>query len=370
MAVKFLDLTVPHAEVEAELTAAFHRVVARSSYVLGPEVEAFEQEFARYCGALHCVGVGNGCDALELALRALGIGPGDEVIVPATTFTASWFAVSRVGATPVPVEVTPDTYTLDPALIEAAITARTRAIMPVHLYGHPAESNRIRTIANEHGLVIVEDAAQAHGARDGERRAGSLGNAAAFSFYPGKNLGALGDAGAVVTNDDELAARLRRLRNYGSDVKYVHRDVAGNSRLDELQAAFLRVKLPHLDRWNAARRRLAARYAENLSGLGARLTLPIQRPGTEHAWHLYVVQVSDREHVQSHLRALGVDTLVHYPIAVHRQEAYSATHGSRRLPVAERLADTVLSLPMGPHLSESDVDEVCDALAGALTVRA
>jgi dTDP-3-amino-3,4,6-trideoxy-alpha-D-glucose transaminase len=370
MPVKFLDLTVPHAEIEPEITAAFHRVVARSSFILGPEVEAFEQEFAAYCGAAHCVSVGNGCDALELALRALGIGAGDEVIVPATTFSASWFSVSRVGATPVPVEVDPATFTLDAGLIERAITSKTRAVMPVHLYGHVADMDRIRAVARAHGLVVVEDAAQAHGARDGERRAGSLGDAAAFSFYPGKNLGALGDGGAVMTNDADVAARLRRLRNYGSEVKYVHRDVAGNSRLDELQAAFLRVKLRHLDRWNAARRRVAARYADKLSDVGAQLRLPVQRPGTEHCWHLYVVQVSGREHVQAHLRARGVDTLVHYPIATHRQEAYAAAYGSYRLPVAERLADTVLSLPMGPHLSDGDVDEVCEALAGALTVRA
>jgi dTDP-4-amino-4,6-dideoxygalactose transaminase len=313
--------------------------------------------------------VGNGCDALELALQGLGIGAGDEVIVPATTFAASWFAVSRVGATPVPVEVTPDTLTLDPDGIEGALTERTRAIMPVHLYGHPAEMDGIRAVASRHGLRVIEDAAQAHGARYGGRRAGALGDAAAFSFYPGKNLGALGDAGAVVTNDPDFAARVRRLRNYGSDQKYVHRDVAGNSRLDELQAAFLRVKLRRLDGWNAVRRRVAARYRDRLQSLGEGLRLPVERPGSEHCWHLYVVQVAGRTAVQARLRALHVDTLVHYPIPTHKQTAYAATHASYRLPLTERVADEVLSLPMGPHLSDDDVDEVCAALADALCAR-
>ncbi len=370
MAVKFLDLTRMHHEIEAELNDAFQRVVARSSFVLGPEVQAFEDEFARYCGVAHCVTVGNGCDAIELALQALGVGAGDEVIVPATTFSATWFSVSRVGAIPVPVEVRPDTVTLDPDLIERAITAQTRAIVPVHLYGQVAEMDRIRALATLHGLFVVEDAAQAHGARDNGRPAGSLGDAAAFSFYPGKNLGALGDAGAVVTDDAALAGRIRRLRNYGSDVKYIHREVAGNSRLDELQAAFLRVKLRRLDRWNGVRRRLAARYQEKLTGLGAQLRLPVERPGTDHSWHLYVVQLAGRAAVQAHLRERGIETLIHYPIPNHRQEAYGTTYAACALPIAERLADTVLSLPMGPHLSERDVDEVCDALVGALCVRA
>jgi dTDP-4-amino-4,6-dideoxygalactose transaminase len=371
MAVKFLDLSPQHAEIEPELTQAFHRVVARSSFILGPEVEAFEDEFARYCGAAHCVTVGNGCDALEIALAGLGIGPGDEVIVPGTTFSATWFAVSRVGARPVPVEITADTVTLDPDLIESAITKKTRAIIPVHLYGHPAEMDSIRSIAERHGVRVLEDAAQAHGASYRGRKAGSLGDAAAFSFYPGKNLGALGDAGAIVTDDGDLASRLRLLRNYGSDKKYVHRVIAGNSRLDEMQAAFLRVKLRYLDRWNATRRAIAARYESKLSKLaGPQLQLPAELPHCEHSWHLYVVQTPHRERVQAHLRALGIETLVHYPIPNHKQEAYANMGDAYSLPITERLADTVLSLPMGPHLSQTDVDRVCDALTDALCARA
>jgi dTDP-4-amino-4,6-dideoxygalactose transaminase len=370
VAVKFLDLTGPHAEIGAEIAGALQRVVARSSFVLGPEVEAFEEEFARYCGARHCVAVGNGCDALEIALEALGIGPGDEVIVPGTTFAATWFAVSRVGAEPVAVEVRADTATLDPDLVEAAITTRTRAIVPVHLYGHPADMDPIGAIAKKHGLYVLEDAAQAHGARYHGRRAGSLADAAAFSFYPGKNLGALGDAGAVVTGDDELAQRMRRIRNYGSAEKYVHREIGRNSRLDELQAAFLRVKLRHLGRWNAVRRAAADRYAAALAHLGAVLTLPHERPGCEHCWHLYVVHVGGRDAVQARLRELGIQTLIHYPIPTHKQQAYAATKGAFRLPVTERLADSALSLPMGPHLTVADIDEVCAGLERALRVRA
>lgn len=370
MPVKFLDLSIPHGEIAMELTEAFHRVVARSSFVLGPEVDAFEDEFARYCGASHCVTVGNGCDALELVLRALEIGSGDEVIVPGTTFSASWFSVSKVGAVPIPVEISADTVTLDPDLIEPAITESTRAIMPVHLYGHPAEMDRIRRIAKKHGLYVIEDAAQAHGATYRGKKTGSLGDAAAFSFYPGKNLGALGDGGAVVTNDSALAARVRRLRNYGSDTKYIHREVAGNSRLDELQAAFLRVKLRHLDRWNATRRELAARYSTRLSHFAAQIQLPVQRADCEHSWHLYVVQVSERARVQACLQRLGIDTLVHYPIPNHKQEAYAMMSDRCILPITERLAEEVLSLPMGPHLAEAAIDEVCDALMAALQVPA
>jgi dTDP-3-amino-3,4,6-trideoxy-alpha-D-glucose transaminase len=367
MAVKFLDLSVPHAEIQSELGDAFRRVVARSWFVLGAEVEGFEDEFARYCGARYCVAVGNGCDALEIALQALDLGPGDEVIVPGTTFAATWFAVSRIGALPIPVEISADTVTLDPDLIEAAITPRTRAIIPVHLYGHPAEMDRVRAIAMRHGLRVIEDAAQAHGARYRGCRTGSLGDVAAFSFYPGKNLGALGDAGAVVTSDATLADRLRQLRNYGSREKYVHREVGRNSRLDELQAAFLRVKLPYLDRWNAARRAVATRYRAQLSKLDATMTLPIQRPACEHSWHLFVIHVAERDLVQARLNERGIETLIHYPIPTHKQPAYAAMNNSCRLPISERLAATALSLPIGSHLAESDVDEVCEALHSVLT---
>lgn len=364
--LRFLDLAVVHAEIADELAEAFHRVVDRSSFVLGREVEAFEQEFAAYCDASHCISVGNGCDALEIALQALDIGPGDEVIVPATTFSATWFSVSRVGARPIPVEVSADSVTLDPALVEAQITERTRGIIPVHLYGHPAPMDEIGGIASRYGLHVLEDAAQAHGARYRGRKAGSLGDLAAFSFYPGKNLGALGDGGAIVTNDDALASRVRRLRNYGSDQKYVHREIAGNSRLDELQAAFLRVKLRHLDGWNTRRKAAAERYRANLSHLTGRLVLPVEQDGCEHSWHLYVVRVSHRTNVQAGLRDKGVETLIHYPLPTHKQEAYRDSYASYALPITERLADEVLSLPMGPHLSEADVDEVCDILSDVL----
>lgn len=370
MAVDFLNLSALHAEIEPELTQAFRRVVAGSSFILGPEVEAFEDEFARYCGAEHCVSVGNGCDALEIALLALGVGPGDEVIVPGTTFIATWFSVSRVGARTVPVEVTENSALMDPSLIERAITKRTRAILPVHLYGHPADMNVIRDIAARHGIRVLEDAAQAHGATYHGQKTGALADAAAFSFYPGKNLGALGDAGAIVTSDGDLAARVRRLRNYGSEKKYVHREIAGNSRLDELQAAFLRIKLQHLDAWNAARRAVAARYQAKLAALvGSQLQIPVQLPQCEHSWHLYVVRVSNREHVQEHLRDRGIQTLIHYPIANHKQEAYADAYADCDLPITERLAETVLSLPMGPHLSTAAIDEVCSALSDVLCAR-
>jgi dTDP-4-amino-4,6-dideoxygalactose transaminase len=368
MAVSFLNLSLPHGEIREELEDAFHRVVARSSFILGAEVEAFEHEFAQYCGARYCIAVGNGCDALEIALEALAIGPGDEVIVPGTTFAATWFAVSRVGATPVPVEVLPDTITLDPDLIEAAITPRTSAIVPVHLYGHPAEMDQIRTIAKRYGLLVVEDAAQAHGAVYRGRRTGSLGDAGIFSFYPSKNLGALGDGGAIVTSDVALAERAQQLRNYGSVEKYTYREVGRNSRLDELQAAFLRVKLQHLDRWNAARRIVATRYCANLTHIGATLTLPVQHAACEHCWHLFVVRIAERDGVQGYLSERGIQTLIHYPIPTHKQRAYAATMESCHLPISELLAATVLSLPMGPHMSDDDVDEVCEALGSALYV--
>ena len=266
--VPFLDLRAAHAEVRDALDAAYRRVVGSGAYVLGAEVEAFEREFAAYCGVGHCVGVGNGLDALHLVLRAYGVGPGDEVVVPSNTFVATWLAATHAGATPVPVEPDPATYNLDPARLEAAITPRTRAIVAVHLYGQPADMDPVREVARRHGLPVVEDAAQAHGARYRGRRAGALGDAAAFSFYPGKNLGGLGDGGAVTTDDAALADRVRVLRNYGSREKY-HNEVVGvNSRLDPLQAAFLRAKLPHLDAWNARRAAVAARYLDGLGGVG------------------------------------------------------------------------------------------------------
>ena len=357
--IDFLSLKQVNAPHRAAIQAALTRVLDSGWYVLGEEVEAFERDFAAYCGTTHCIGVANGLDALHLILRGYGIGPGDEVIVPSNTFIATWLAVTQAGATPVPVDPDEHTHNIDPQRIEAAITPRTRAIMPVHLYGQPADMDPILEIADRHGLRVVEDAAQAHGARYQGRRAGSLGDAAGFSFYPGKNLGALGDGGAITTSDDALAARLRQLRNYGSSVKYRH-DVAGfNSRLDELQAAVLRAKLPHLDAENTARRACAAEYLAALQG--APLVLPRVLPGTEPVWHLFVVRSERRDALQAGLREHGIGTLVHYPVACHRQGAY-AGQAWPVLPVAERLQDQVLSLPIAPYLHTRDLRAVAEAV--------
>ena len=362
MRVPFLDLKAPYRELREEMDAAARRVLESGWFILGAEVEAFEREFAEYCGAKHCVGVANGLDALHLILRAMKIGPGDEVIVPSNTFVATWLAVSYAGATPVPVEPDPATFNLDPALVEEAITERTRAVIPVHLYGQPAEMDAIREVAAGYGLRVIEDAAQAQGARYRGRPAGSLADAAGFSFYPGKNLGALGDAGAVTTDDARLAEELRRLRNYGSPVKYRH-DVKGvNSRLDELQAALLRVKLRRLDEWNARRARLAQKYLQELEGVPD-LALPSAPDHAEPVWHLFVVRHPRRDALQQHLAERGVGTLIHYPLPPHRQPAYAEQgrpEGS--LPVAEALAREVLSLPIGPHLSDEEADYVVEAV--------
>ncbi|MGW0518423.1 DegT/DnrJ/EryC1/StrS family aminotransferase [Crossiella sp. NPDC003009] len=363
MTVPFLDLKAPHEELRAGLDAAYRRVLDSGWFLLGPELAAFEAEFAAYCEAEHCVAVGSGCDALELVLRALDIGPGDEVIVPSATFIASWLAVSAVGATPVPVEPDEQTQLIDPKQVEAAITARTKAIMPVHLYGQPADLDALGEIAAAHGLHVVEDAAQAHGARYKGRRVGAGSLAAGFSFYPGKNLGALGDGGAVVTSSAELADKLRLLRNYGSRVKYQHEIQATNSRLDELQAAMLRVKLPALDRWNARRQQIAERYLRELAGIDG-LALPAVAEWAEPVWHLFVVRCRHRAAVQERLTAAGIGTLIHYPVPVHRSPAY-ASGAWGELPVADRLAEQVLSLPIGPHLPDEQVDAVITAVRAA-----
>ncbi|MFJ6614083.1 DegT/DnrJ/EryC1/StrS family aminotransferase [Streptomyces sp. NPDC091289] len=369
MNIPFLDLKAPHAEIREELDAAYHRVVDSGWFLLGSELESFEAEFAAYCGAEHCVAVGSGCDALELALRGLGIGPGDEVIVPSATYIATWLSVSAAGATPVPVEVDPATHLLDPALVAAAITSATRAVMPVHLYGQAADLDALRRTAEAHGLAVVDDAAQAHGARYRGRRVGTGTTATAFSFYPGKNLGALGDGGAVLTADAELADRLRLLRNYGSRRKYHHEIRATNSRLDELQAALLRVKLGHLDRWNHRRARIAGQYRAGLAGLPG-LRLPETPADTEPAWHLFVVGCDDRDRLQKSLTAAGIGTLVHYPVPVHLSQAYADAHRwpAGSYPIAESIAGQVLSLPMGPHLSDRDVSDVITAVRAALRV--
>ena len=360
--IPFLNVPAVYAELQDELDAAAQRVMASGAYILGPEVSAFEQEFASFCGARHAVGVGSGLDALRLILLAYDIGGGDEVIVPSNTFIATWLGVSQAGAVPVPVEPDPDTHNVTAAAVEPAIGERTKAIMPVHLYGQPADMDAIVALGRDRRIPVIEDAAQAHGATYRGRRAGSLADAAAFSFYPGKNLGALGDAGAVTTDDDALAERVRMLRNYGSKVKYHHELPGLNSRLDSLQAAFLRVKLRHLDEFNDRRRSVAARYSDLLEG---EVVLPAVPDWSDPVWHLFVVRHPHRDALQARLELAGVETLIHYPIPPHLSGAYAGYSGPQ-LPVAEQLAGEVLSLPIGPHLPLEDVDRVARAVRDAL----
>lgn len=359
MKVPFLDLKHSHDAIESDLNDAFKRVLSSNLFIMGSELESFESEFAEYCGVSHCVGVGNGLEALHLTLLAYDIGHGSEVIVPSNTFIATWLAVSQTGATPVPVEPVEGTHNIDPLQIEAMITKRTRAIIPVHLYGQPADMDPINQIALKYGLVVIEDAAQSQGARYKGKRAGSLGHAAATSFYPGKNLGCLGDGGAVLTNDSSIVHRLRQLRNYGSSIKYNHEVMGFNSRLDELQAAVLRVKLKHLDDWNGMRRKVANEYSERLAGLD--LKLPLVEDFADPVWHLYVVRTRCREQMQAHLLNKGVGTAVHYPIPPHMQRCYKSQKW-RDLPVSEKLAGEVLSLPIYPSMSEEALDFVVDAI--------
>ncbi|GHE14315.1 DegT/DnrJ/EryC1/StrS family aminotransferase [Klenkia taihuensis] len=356
--VPFLDLRAQHTELRADLDAAALRVLHSDRLVLGPEVEGFEHAWAATAGARHAVGVASGLDALTLALRAVGVGPGDEVVVPAHTFVATWLSVVHVGAVPVPVDADPVSGAWDPAAVEAAVTPRTTALVPVHLYGHPLDLDPLLAVAGRHGLAVVDDAAQAHGARVGRRPVGSGARATAWSFYPGKNLGAVGDGGAVTTDDPQVAGRVRSLRNYGSTTKYRHDEVGWNSRLDELQAALLTVKLRHLEEWNARRRSVAARYDAALGGLPD-LLLPATAPGTEPSWHLYVVRTPHRDALQAHLTACGVGTVVHYPVPPHRQPAFAGTAAAAAdLPGADRWSAQVLSLPMGPHLTADHQDHV------------
>ncbi|WP_300442310.1 DegT/DnrJ/EryC1/StrS family aminotransferase [Zoogloea sp.] len=357
--VPFLDLGLVHREIRGALDEAFKRVLDSGWFIMGPELEAFEAEFAAYCGVKHCIGVGNGLEALHLLLRAYDVGPGDEVIVPSNTFIATWLAVSECGATPVPVEPNPLTHNIEAPAIAAAITSRTKAIMPVHLYGQTADMDPINELARKHGLVVIEDAAQAQGALYKGRRAGSLGHAAGTSFYPGKNLGALGDGGAVLTSDDAIAEKVKRLRNYGSQVKYQH-DVAGyNSRLDEVQAALLRVKLGVLDQWNGRRKAIAARYDRMLAGSG--VELPFVPEYADPVWHLYVIRSRNRDALRAHLDRMRIATVIHYPIPPHRQACYQAFAGAH-LPLADQLAGEVISLPMSPVLGDDEVDQVVSAL--------
>ncbi|CAB4891897.1 unannotated protein [freshwater metagenome] len=366
--VRFLDL-VPPAALRDELEGALLRVARSGRYLLGPELEAFEHEFAAFAGARHCVAVGSGLDALTLALRARGIGPGDEVLVPGQTFVATWLAVTAAGATVVPVDVAPGTHLMDVDAACAAIGPRTAAIVPVDLYGHPAPHPELRALCDAHGLWLLDDAAQAHGARLHGRPAGSWADAAAWSFYPGKNLGAMGDGGAVTTDDADLARRLRRLRNYGSEQKYVHLEAGANSRLDELQAAVLRVRLRALPAANAHRTAVAAAYGRGLADLAAagRVGLPVVTAGAEPSHHLHVLRSPHRDALRDALDREGVPTLVHYPTPPARQPAFAGLAAARAsLPEADRAAAEVLSLPMGPHLTADEVGRVVAAVCRAV----
>ncbi|MFQ6334463.1 DegT/DnrJ/EryC1/StrS family aminotransferase [Methylophilus sp. 3sh_L] len=355
--IPFLDLKAAYDELASEIEAALLRATRSGWYIGGTEVDAFEAQFATYTGAAHCVGVGNGLDALTLALRAMDVGAGDEVIVPSHTYIATWLAVSAVGATVVPIEPSAGQFNIDAAAIEAKITPKTKVILPVHLYGIPADMDAICALAKQHGLLVLEDAAQAHGSAVREKRVGAHGDAVAWSFYPGKNLGALGDGGAVTTQHDSLAQRIRALGNYGSAVKYYNLEPGVNSRLDPLQAAVLSVKLSRLDEWNTRRQVLAQRYLEGLQGLP--LQLPNSPAWAKSIWHLFVITTPQRDALQAWLQANKVQTLIHYPVPPHLQQAYQALGWKEGdFPHAEQYANQALSLPIGPQLSLEAVDRV------------
>ncbi|WP_375227381.1 DegT/DnrJ/EryC1/StrS family aminotransferase [Roseobacter sp. S98] len=357
--VPFLDLGAAYKAIQPEIDLAVRRVLESGWYILGPEVAAFEKAYAAWCGAAHCVGVANGLDALILSLRALQVGPGDEVIVPSHTFVATWLAVSAVGATPVPVEPDVGTYNIDPDRVVAAVTRCTRAVIAVHLYGQPANLDALLAISRDHGIALIEDAAQAHGALYDGRRIGAHGDVVCWSFYPGKNLGALGDGGAITTNRREIAERIRVLSNYGSSRKYINDEIGVNSRLDSIQAAVLQVKLGYLEEWNARRKLIAHRYNDALIGVVTPIVPKIVSP----VWHLYVVQHPKRDLLMKHLAAEGVQTLIHYPIAPHRQQAYAGLGlGQGTFPMAETLANNVLSLPIGPQMTDADVECVIETV--------
>jgi len=366
--VKFLDLKSVNERFRDDMDAATRRVLDSGWYLLGQECEGFEREFAAYCGVRHAIGCANGLDALKLVIRAYGFGPGDEIIAPANTYIASLIAISANGATPVLVEPDPVTYLIDPARIEEKITPRTKAIMAVHLYGRLCDMAVLGAVAARHGLKVIEDSAQAHGAYRGGR-AGSLGDAAGFSFYPGKNLGCLGDGGAVTTNDDVLAERIRALRNYGSDVKYRFPYRGTNSRLDEIQAAWLRVKLPHLDADNARRAEIAARYCAEITNPlivlpddpNSRSSAADPRPALANVWHVFPVRTERRDEFQRFLSDRGIQTVIHYPIPPHRQPAYTEWHGLS-LPITEKIHETVVSLPISPVLTDDEVAQVIAAV--------
>ena len=357
--IPFLDLQRMHTPIRDALDATYRRLMESGWFIMGAELEAFEDEFAKYCGVKHCIGVANGLEALRLILAAHDITTGDEVIVPSNTFIATWLAVSQCGAVPVPVEPILDTHNLDPSRIEAAITPRTRAIIPVHLYGQPADMDAINVISAKHRLIVIEDAAQSHGALYKGRPAGSLGTAAGVSFYPGKNLGALGDGGAALTNDDLVAGKIRQLRNYGSSAKYHHETLGFNSRLDEMQAAFLRVKLEKLDEWNDQRRRIADQYRNFITA--PFIHLPKVASDTQPVWHLFVIRCPERDRLRAYLEHHGVGTVIHYPVPPHKQNCYPE-YNTYQLPLAEELASTVISLPIYPYMTEEEIFIISDLI--------
>lgn len=359
MKIPFLDLEKVHYGIDADLKLAFSNVLKSNSFILGKKLEMFEQEFAEYCEVKHCIGVSNGLDALQLILRGYGIGEGCEVIVPSNTFIATWLAVSQTGAIPVAADPDEVTHNINPQKIESLVTSRTAAIIPVHLYGQPADMDPINAIAAKYGLLVIEDAAQAQGARYKGKRTGGLGHSAATSFYPGKNLGCLGDGGAILTSDASLARKVRQLRNYGSNVKYHHELLGYNSRLDELQASILTVKLKHLDYWNASRAHIAKQYSEGLKETG--LILPIVPDFADPAWHLYVVRAERRDELQNHLSMKEISTVIHYPIPPHRQNCYNSSDFGD-LPISEKLAREVLSLPIYPGIQENDIHYIIKSI--------
>lgn len=363
MKIPFVDLKHDYLLQKQEFDAAYEKFMLSNFYMMGKELETFEKRFAEYCKTQFCIGVGNGLDALYLILRAMEIGSGDEVIVPANTYIASWLAVSYVGATLVPVEPDEQTYNIDPQRIEAAITPKTKAIMVVHLYGQAADMDPIKLIAKKYNLKIIEDAAQAHGAQYKQRLAGGLGDAAGFSFYPTKNLGAFGDGGAITTNDAQLADKIRLLRNYGSRVKYMNEIKGVNSRLDELQAAFLNVKLNKLTEANNFRKYCANKYIEKLGAL-ENIILPREPNWSESVWHLFVIRHPERDLLMQHLRELGIGTLIHYPVPPHLSDAYrDLGYKPGDFPITEKIANEMVSLPMGSHLTEESITTICDAIA-------
>lgn len=357
--IPFLDLVALNQIIRPKLDEAYVRVMDSGWYIMGPELESFEAEFARYCNVKHCIGVGNGLEALHLLLQAYGIGEGDEVIVPSNTFIATWLAVSQCGAVPVPIEPNVNTHNIDVNLLEKSITKKTKAIIPVHLYGQPAEMDEINKIAKQNNLIVIEDAAQAQGALYKGQKAGSLGDAAATSFYPGKNLGALGDGGAVLTNNDEIADKVRQLRNYGSKVKYHHNYAGSNSRLDEMQAAFLRAKLTVLEDWNNKRRLVAKEYSKQLEN--SNFILPFVPKYIDPVWHLYVIRCKKRDELKAYLQSKGIETVIHYPIPPHEQLCYSS-YNKISLPIATQLSNEVLSLPISSILKNTELEYIVNCM--------